>query len=132
MFKVMKEEAPNYLTNLVSKCETNTRTRSNSIPTFNCRTNYFKYSFFPSALNDWVNLDLNIRNSESISIFKIKLLPFIDPVQTNIYNIFGPKGLTFQTRLRLGLSYFNEHRFRHNFQECMNPLCPCSLEIEDS
>ena len=46
MFKIMKEEAPNYLINLVPKCETNTRTRNNSIPTFNCRTKCFKYSFF--------------------------------------------------------------------------------------
>ena len=132
MFKIMKEEAPNHLTNLVPKCETNIRTRNNSIPTFNCQTNCFKYSFFPSTLNDWFNLDLNIRNSESISIFKSKLLSFIRPVQTNIYNIFDPKGLKFLTRLRLGLSHLNEHRFRHNFQDCLNPLCSCSLEIEDT
>ena len=74
----------------------------------------------------------NIRNSELISIFKSKLLSFIRPVQTNIYNIFDPKGLTFLTRLRLGLSHLNEHRFRHNFQDCLNPLCSCSLEIEDT
>ena len=59
-------------------------------------------------------------------------MSFIRPVQTNIYNIFDPKGLTFRTRLRLGLSHLNEHRFRHNFQDCLNPLCSCSLEIEDT
>ena len=59
-------------------------------------------------------------------------MSFIHPVQTNIYNIFDSKGLTFLTRLRLGLSYLNEHRFRHNFQYCLNPLCSCSLEIEDT
>ena len=47
----MKEETPNYLTNLVSKCETNTRTRNSSIPTFNSGTDCIKYSFFPSTLN---------------------------------------------------------------------------------
>ena len=26
----------------------------------------------------------------------------------------------------------NEHRFRHNLQDYMNPLCSCSLEIEDT
>ena len=36
------------------------------------------------------------------------------------------------TRLRLGLSHLNEHRFWHNFQDCLNPLCSCSLEIEDT
>ena len=40
--------------------------------------------------------------------------------------------MKFLTRLRLGFSHLNEHRFRHNFQECMNPLCSCSLEIEDT
>ena len=46
MFKIMKEEVPNYLINLAPKSETNTRTRNNSIPTFNWRTNCLKYSFF--------------------------------------------------------------------------------------
>ena len=36
------------------------------------------------------------------------------------------------TRLHLGFSHLNEHRFRHNFQDCMNPLRSCSLEIEDT
>ena len=88
--------------------------------------------FLPSTLNDWFNLDLNIRNSKSISVFKSKLLSFIRPVQTSIYNIFDPNGLTFLTRLWLGFNHVNEHRFRHNFQDCLNPLCFCSLEIEDT
>ena len=46
MFKIMKEEVPNYLINLAPKSETNARTRNNSIPTFNWRTNCLKYSFF--------------------------------------------------------------------------------------
>ena len=122
MFKITKENAPNYLINLVPKCETNTRTGNNSIPTFNCRTDIFEYSFFPSTLNDLFNLDLNIRNSESISIFKSRLLSFIRPVETNIYNIFDPKCLKFLTLLRLGLNNLNDHRCRHNFQDCLNPL----------
>ena len=36
------------------------------------------------------------------------------------------------TRLRLGFSHLNEHKFRHNFQDCLNPLCLCSLEIENT
>ena len=37
MFKIMKEEAPSYLLNLVPKCEKN-RIRKNKLdmPTFNC------------------------------------------------------------------------------------------------
>ena len=109
MIKVMKEETPNYLIGLVSKFETSIRKR-NSGPAFNYRTDFFKYSFFPSTLNDWFDLDLNIKNSESISIFKSRSFSFIRPVQTKIYNIFDPKGLTYLTWLRLGLSHLNEHR----------------------
>ena len=84
--------------------------------------------FFPSTLNDRFSLDINIRNSQSITLFKCRLLSFIHPVQNSIYNIFDPKGLKFLTRLCLGLSHLNAHRFQHNFQNSLNPLCSCSLE----
>ena len=29
-------------------------------------------------------------------------------------------GIRYLTRLRLGLSHFNDHKFRHNFQDCLN------------
>ena len=88
--------------------------------TFHCRLDCFKNSFFPSTLNDWYKLDETIRNSESISIFESKLLSFIRPLESNVYNIFDPIGLKFLTRLRLGFIYLKEHSFRHNFQDCMN------------
>ena len=47
-----------------------------------------------------------------------------------VYNIFKPIGLKLLTRLRLGLSHLNEHRFNHNFEGCVNPLRTCSLEAE--
>ena len=46
MFKIMKKEAPNYLINLIPKCEQTIRTRNNHIPSYHCRTDCFKYSFF--------------------------------------------------------------------------------------
>ena len=101
MYKIMKEEVANYLINFVPKFETNIRTRNN---TFNCRKNCFQYSFFCSTLNDWFNLNFNVRNSESISILKSKSLSFIHPVQTNIYIHL------ILTHLRLGPSHLNEHR----------------------
>ena len=80
----------------------------------------------------YLNLDENIKNSESISIFKNRLLSFIRPVQNSVFNIFDPKGLKLLTRLRLEFSNLNEHRFRHNFEECVSPLCSCSLKTEDT
>ena len=32
--------------------------------------------------------------------------------------------------IRLGLSHLREHKFNHNFQDTVNPLCFCSLELE--
>ena len=46
--------------------------------------------------------------------------------------LFDPIGLKFLTRLRLDFSHLIEHRSRNNFQDCMNLLCSCSLEIEDT
>ena len=32
--------------------------------------------------------------------------------------------------MRLGLSHLADHKFRHNFQDCINPICSCAQEIE--
>ena len=86
--------------------------------------------FFPSTVKDWFNLNASVRNSESLAIFKSRLLSFIRPIQSNVCNIFDPIGLKLLTRLRSGYSRLNEHKYRHNFQDCLNPLCSCTLEIE--
>ena len=45
MLKIMKEEPPNYLINLIPKCEQTIRIRNNRIPVYYCRTTSFKHSF---------------------------------------------------------------------------------------
>ena len=32
--------------------------------------------------------------------------------------------------MRLGLSHLAHHKFIHNFQDCLNPICSCDEEIE--
>ena len=59
-------------------------------------------------------------------------MTFIRPVQNSVFNIFDPKGIKLLTRLRLEFSHLNDHRFRHNFQNCVNPLCSCSLNTENT
>ena len=49
MFKIMKEEAPNDLINLIPKCNQTIRTRNSHIPSFHCQKDCFKFSFFPST-----------------------------------------------------------------------------------
>ena len=49
---------------LIPKSHQSLRTKTNRIPTFYFRTACFKNSFFPSALSDWFQLDVTIRNPE--------------------------------------------------------------------
>ena len=34
------------------------------------------------------------------------------------------------TRLLLGLSHLRDHKFRHSFQDCLNSICSCGIEVE--
>ena len=36
------------------------------------------------------------------------------------------------TQLRLGQSRLREGKFNHNFQNCINPLCSCAMDIEST
>ena len=72
-----------------------------------------------------------------ISILKLLILNHFYPLgrlgqpsPKSICNINNPTGLKLLTRLKLGLSHHNSHRFSHNFSNCANPLCSCKLEIE--
>ena len=131
MFKIMKNQAPEYLNNLIPKRKQNFISKNIYIPSYNCRTESFKSSFFPASLEEWFHLDPSIGNSETINAFKQKLLSFILPLENSIFNISDPEGLKLPTRLRLGFSHLNENRSRHNFQECVNPLCTCRLKTEN-
>ena len=97
-----------------------------------CRTDLFKYSFFLYTVVEWNKLDVIVRNAKSFLIFKNLLLKIGRLIQNSIFKIHDPLGIKLLTRLRLGLSHLNKHRFRHNFQDCLNLLCSCSLEVESS
>ena len=90
----------------------------------------FKYSFFPSTISEWNKLDLKTRQSKTLLTFRNALIKFGRPIPKPIYKVHNPVGLKLHSRLRLGLSHLNQHNFNHNFQDCLNPLCSCSLEVE--
>ena len=93
---------------------------------------YYSNTFFPFCVNKWNSLNNAIRSSESINVFKKSLLQFIRPSRSAIYNVHDPIGLKYLTRLRLQLSHLREHKFRHNFQDTLNPLCSCNLFESES
>ena len=45
-------------------------------------------------------------------------------------NVHNPHGIKLLTRLRVGLSHLREHKFRHNFQDSLDPFCNCSQHFE--
>ena len=101
-----------------------------NISNLKTRSNFFRNSFFPSTITEWNKLDHGIRNSDSFHVFKLSLLKFVRPVVNSIFEVNNPYGLKLLTRLRLGLSHLHYHKFRHNFEDCINPVCVCGLEIE--
>ena len=131
-YKIRTHNIPLYLVDLLPKRTHSYNTHnSEDITTFQSRTETFKFSFFPWSIVEWNKLDLTIRNS-SYLVFRNYLLNRIRPLATPISNIHNPLGLKLLTRLRLGLSHLNEHRFNHIFESCLNPLCTCSLEVEST
>ena len=60
------------------------------------------------------------------------MLNLIRPKCNDTYGIYNPTGLKLSTRLQLGLSHLNDHKFNHNFKDCINPLCSCSLSVENN
>ena len=61
---------------------------------------------------------------------KLPLLKFVRSIANSIFDTNNPYGLKLFRRLNLGLSHLRYHKFRHSFQDCINPICACGLEIE--
>ena len=48
------------------------------------------------------------------------------------FNFYDREGLNFLTRLRLGLNLLGDHKFRHNFQDCVCSICTYAQDIEST
>ena len=130
-FKIKTKKIPKYLNELTPSESHIYRTcNSENVETYYCRTDQFKYSFSPYSIIEWNKLDINLHNTKYFLIFRNSLLKIGRPVQNSIYNMHDPVGIKYLTTLRLGLGHLNEHKFRHNFQDYLNPLCSCSLGVE--
>ena len=96
------------------------------------RKERFKNSFYPKCLNEWEKLLPEVRQAPSLSIFKSKILALIRPPSKPEYGIHDPKGLAILTQLKVGLSKLNFHKFRHNFSDAIDPMCPANDGGEDT
>ena len=119
-----KKESPSYLYHLIPKPLTSYSTRnSENLPPIKANHSFFKNNFFPSTIIEWNKLDSNIHCSPSYKLFRKRILEFIRPQPNSIFNVPNSLGLTYLTRLRVGLSHLCEHKFHHNFRGSLNPTC---------
>ena len=97
-----------------------------------CRTETFSNFFLPQTIREWNKLETSISQAPSYSVFHKALLDFIQPTANSTFGTNDVSGLELLTRLHVGFSYLRENKFKHNFQDTLNPLYPCSLEVEDT
>ena len=60
-------------------------------------------------------------------MFRKSLLNFIRPSANKIYNINDTFVIKLISRLRLGFGDLREHKFKHNFQDTLNPALRATL-----
>ena len=133
LYKIYKSKSPQYIFKLIPEKTPAYATRNvDNIPCFKIRHNFFKNSFFPSTIIKWNKLDPTLWNSKSFVDLKDSILKFIRPSASNVFNCNNYKGITLITRLRVGMSHLREHKLKHKFQDCLNPICSCGLDIEST
>ena len=132
-YKIFKKESPRYLFNIIPTRNPFYITGNHTnIPLFKINHIFLKNSFFPSTIIEWNNLDPKLRNSDTYRTFKNTILKFLRPSPNSVFKCHNPQGIKFLTRLRLGLSHLREHKFKHSFQDLLNPLCKCGFDVEST
>ena len=124
MYKIMNGLSPSYLESRLPPEAHNYYNLRHvaDIPPIYSRTTLRQKSFFPATIDLWNNLDIEIRNSETLSIFKARLRrPLV--VTPKHYFVGCRKGQILHTRLRLECSSLNDHLFKHNLVD--NCKCAC-------
>ena len=87
-YKIYKNKSPSYLYNLIPDRVKFYSTRSSQIDNISnikTRSNFFRNSFFPSTVTEWNKLDRDIRNSNSLNVFKLSLLKFVRPEANSVF-----------------------------------------------
>ena len=87
-YQIFNKKSPSLLFSLIANFNKIHNTRlSYNIPPTKLTYDYFKNSSFSSAITEWKKLDLNVRNSASLSTVKKKLLNFIRPCANSFFDI---------------------------------------------
>ena len=125
--------SPKYLSDIIPSTTRRYSSRNaNNIPLVRVNNNYFMNTFFPSTITEWNKLDLSIRNSASLNVFKGRLLQFVRPLENSVFTYHNPIGIKYLTGLRLGLNHLCCRKFKHGFLDAVDLLCSCSTATENT
>ena len=87
--------SPKYLSDIIPSTTRRYSSRNeNSIPLVRVNNNYFMNTF-PSTITEWNKLDLSIRNSASLNVFKVRLLQFVRPLENSVFPCHNPIGIKY-------------------------------------
>ena len=92
-----------------------------------CPTTIHKSVF---SLTVYMNLKVDIRNTQPISIFKKLILS--KTYGNSSFSVYDPLGEKLLTRLRLKFSHRKEQKLRHGFADTINPMHACEVYLKSS
>ena len=126
LYKMFINLLPEYLSSLiphtVNTLSQNNLPNTHNIQTVDSRTSQYFNSSSPSAIREWNNLPLDVRNIDSVIIFKRKLNS--DMKATPRYFYAGNRrAQVLHTRLRKKYSSLNDDLFQKRITD--SPLCLC-------
>ena len=78
---------------------------------------------------EWNKLDPSLQRCDGYNVFKSNILKFIRPSSNSFFDCHNPIGINYITRIRLGLSHLREDKFKHSFQDTLNPICNCGNDV---
>ena len=89
-------------------------------------------SFFPDTISSWNTFITYFNDVPSFVRFKDYMNTFLRPNANSVFGIHDPIGLRYLFQLRVSLSPFRNHKFRHNFGDTPSDTCSCNQGIEDT
>ena len=126
-YKMVYQSTPPLLYNLLP-CKVEKRTHHNlrnkgNIDTPRARIDAHKYSFLPSTIKDWNQLDLKIKEAPSVNAFKRAITKFKEPPPPHYY-LGKRRNNAHHARLRIGCSALRKDLFSQ-LHAVPSPLCAC-------
>ena len=135
--QIVYKSSPAYLTQILPQTHSTRITRqsnSNRLEQFQCRTESFKRSFFPSTIDSWNNtLDDNHRQIGSKNIFKRTISSMLEyPPLNDLQYVWYYSGdritQVILSQMRVGFSNLNSHLYE---KQCVDsPQCSCQNALE--